>query len=125
MELLKGVGVPAAAPEELGGGGPRSLPLPPPGGLVLEPSGARVARARAGLAVVGGVRSPSGPPLCGGCRCGCSGSLATWAGPRASGAQRGPRPGLEPITPEAREARCLMAAREAVAALPCNLSSRR
>lgn len=105
-------------PDELGG--PRSLPLPPTrragSGTFRRPRCARGPRGS------WGVRSPPWPPLCGGCRCGCSRSLATWAGPTASEAQRGPRLGLEPITPKAREARCLMAAREAVAGFSCRLS---
>lgn len=59
MELPKEVGVPAAARRAVrgGGGNPRSLPLPPSGGLVLESSGRpRCARGPRGS---WGVRGPA------------------------------------------------------------------
>jgi hypothetical protein len=75
--------------EGWGGGGSRSprlpFPSPPPGGPVLEPSGARGARGGGG----GGARGPPWPPLCCGRRSPRSGPLATWAGPVASRERRG------------------------------------
>lgn len=56
MELPRGVGVPRRDPTTSGVRVPFLLPLPHQGGLVLEPSGARVARR--GLAVAGACGGP-------------------------------------------------------------------
>lgn len=109
-------------PDELGG---PVFPSPRPSPTRRAGSGAfRLPRCGRGLRGSWGMWGPPWPPLCGGCRCGCPGPPATWAGPTASEAQRGPRLGLGPITPKEREVGCQVAAREAAAGGPGNLSFR-
>lgn len=112
----KGLGLPPR-PDELGGeGDPRSLPLPHQAGWFWNLSAA-ASRARASpwpgraepgrASFVWRLSGPGAPGL--------SPRGRSLGPPRA---RRGPRLGLEPITPKAREAGCLMAAREAVAGFP-------
>lgn len=109
-------------PDELGG---PAFPSPLPSPTRRAGSGTfRRPRCARGPRGSWGVRDPPWPPLCGSCRCWCPGPPATWAGPTASEAQRGPRLGLGPITPKAREVGCRVAAREAAAGGPGNPSSR-